>query len=182
MYKIFKAIEENPIKNDFVNTCKKYLGILKMNTTFEEIAEMSKFKFTQILKEKTKYEAFMFLKSQQSKQEKIKNIVYKELKMQDYLAEGDRNIVTSKIIFKARGQTLDIKSQKRWKYDDLQCEGCHQNVETGEEILQCEYLGSNVNQVEYSWFYSEIVTKQILTGKVMTKKLKKRNLIREGIT
>ena len=63
---------------------------------------MSKFKFTQILKEKTKYEAFMFLKSQQSKQEKIQNIVYKELKMQDYLAEGDRNIVTSKVIFKAR--------------------------------------------------------------------------------
>ena len=64
-----------------------------------------------------------------------------------------------------------LKSKKRWKYDDLQCERCHQNVETGEEILQCEYLGSNVNQVEYSWFYSEIVTKQILTGKVIMNKL-----------
>ena len=63
-------------KNDFVFTCKKYLGILKMKTTFEEIAEMSKFKCTQILKEKTKYEALIFLKSQQIKQEKRQNIVY----------------------------------------------------------------------------------------------------------
>ena len=86
------------------------------------------------------------------------------------------------VIFKARGQTLDIKSQKRWKYDDLLCEGCHQNVETGEEIIYCEHLGSNVDQVEYSWFYSELVTKQILTGKVMVKKLKKRKLIRKEIT
>ena len=108
--------------------------------------------------------------------------MYKELKMQDYLAEGDRNIVLSKVIFKARGKTLDIKSQKKWKYDDLQCEGCHQNVETGEEVLKCENLGSNENQVEYSWFYSKLVTKQILAGKIMIKKLKKRNRIREEIT
>ena len=47
------------------------------------------------------------------KQEKIKNIEYKELKMQDYLAQGDRNISISKIIYKARGQTLDIKMHKK---------------------------------------------------------------------
>ena len=40
--------------------------------------------------------------------------------MQDYLAEGDRNISISKVIFKARGKTLDIKSPKKLKYDDLQ--------------------------------------------------------------
>ena len=182
MYKIFKALEDNPMKNDFVNTCKKYLGILKLDMTFEEIEKLSKFKFTQILKEKMKYEAFIFLKSQQMKQEKIKNIVYKEFKMQDYLAEGDRNVVISKIIFKARGQTLDIKSQKRWKYEDLQCEGCRDNIETGEEILQCEMLGKNVNKAEYSWFFSDSVKKQILTGKIMIEKLKKRKLIREEVT
>ena len=31
-------------------------------------------------------------------------------KMQDYLGEGDRNIMVSKTIYKARGMTLDIKS------------------------------------------------------------------------
>ena len=56
--------------------------------------------------------------------EKIKNIFYKELKMQDYLAEGDRNSLVSKVIYKARGQVLDMKMKKKWKYDDLKCERC----------------------------------------------------------
>ena len=33
--------------------------------------------------------------------------------------EGDRNILVSKMIYRLRGITLDIKMQKTWKYDDL---------------------------------------------------------------
>ena len=115
-------------------------------------------------------------------QEKIKNIVYKDLKMQDYLFEGDRNLLVSKAIYKARGKILDIKMHKKWKYDDLNCEGCQQNFETGEEILQCEKLGRNEDQAKYAWFYSDLVSKQISAGKVLIKKLKKRRQIREEIT
>ena len=74
---------------------------------------------------------------------------------------------------------LDIKMQKRWKYDDIQCEGCN---ESGEEILKCEKLGKNAKHAEYSWFYSEILHKQIEAGKVMLRKLKKRKQLREGVT
>ena len=42
------------------------------------------------------------------------------------------------MIYKARGMNLDIKMQKRWKYDDIQCEGCDVNIESGEEILKCD--------------------------------------------
>ena len=182
VYRIFKAMEDKPIKNDFVYTCKKYLEILKIRTNFEDIGKMSKFTLKQILREKTKSEAFVYLKSQQIVQEKIKNIIYKELKMQDYLFEGDRNLQVSKAIYKARGQILDIKMHKKWKYDDLECEGCHKNFETGEEILQCENLGVNEDQAKYSWFYSDLVIKQISAGKVLIKKLKKRKLIREEVT
>ena len=86
------------------------------------------------------------------------------------------------MIFKARGQTLDIKMQKRWKYDDITCEGCHENLETGQEILQCKELGENENLVDYSWFFSDSVVNQISAGKLMFKKLKKRNMLREGVT
>ena len=102
--------------------------------------------------------------------------------MQDYLSEGDRQISVSKIIYKARGMNLDIKSQKRWKYDDIQCEGCNIDIESGEEILKCERLGKNTKHAEYSWFYSEILPKQIEAGKVMLRKLKKRKQLREGVT
>ena len=59
--------------------------------------------------------------------------------MQDYLVEGDRNIMVSKTIYKARGMMLDIKMQK--KYDDIQCEGCQEHIESGEETLKCDKLG-----------------------------------------
>ena len=46
--------------------------------------------------------------------------------------------MVSKTIYKARGMTLDIKMQKKWKYDDMKCEGCQEHVEAGEEILKCD--------------------------------------------
>ena len=156
--------------------------MLKMNTTFEELENMSKLKLKKILKDKIRNEAFVYLTNQQIKQEKIKNIKYTQLKMQDYLAEGDRNILVSKTIYQARGMTLNIKMQKKWKYEDIQCEGCKVNIETGEEILKCEKLGRNENQADYTWFYSDLLTKKIMVGKVMVKKLQKRKQIREEVT
>ena len=182
VYNILKVTNENPTKNDFVYTCRKYMEILKINVTFEELEKMSKIQLRNILHKKIKYEALMYLKNQQLKQEKIRNVVYSELKMQDYLQEGDRNTAVSKVIFKARGQTLDIKMQKRWKYDDIKCEGCHENSETGQEILQCKNLGENENLVDYTWFFSESMSKQISAGKLMIRKLKKRKMIRDAVT
>ena len=73
-----------------------------------------------------------------------------------------------------RGKSLDIKLQKRWKYNDLLCEGCHKNIESGEEILKCDNLGKNEKGAEYDWFYTDLLWKQIEAGRVMQKKLKKR--------
>ena len=102
--------------------------------------------------------------------------------MQDYLAEGDRSIIGSKTIYKARGMTLDIKEQKKWKYDDILCEGCKEHMESGEEIMRCEKLGINIYQADYTWFYSELVTKQIMAGQIMVKESMKRKQIREEVT
>ena len=65
-----KAIQDDPVKNDFVSTCKKYLEVLKMKITFKEIAKMTKFQLKRVLVERIKIEAFMFLRYQQLKQEK----------------------------------------------------------------------------------------------------------------
>ena len=83
VYSVLKAIEENPLKNDFVFTCKKYLENLKMKLSFKDIEKMSKLQLKRILQEKIKYEALEYLKNQQVKQEKIKNLEFLDLKMQD---------------------------------------------------------------------------------------------------
>ena len=54
----------------------------------------------------------------------------------------------AKVIYKARGKSLDIKTHKKWKYNDLQCFGCGQEIETVDKILTCRGLGKNENDVK----------------------------------
>jgi hypothetical protein len=182
IYQVLKATRENTVKNDFVYTCQKYLKTLEIDSSFEEIAKMSKFSFKKMLKEKSQIAAFKYLNKEKLKQSKILDIHYSELKMQEYLADGDRNTNISKLIFKARGKILDIKLHKKWKYDDKTCSGCKINEESGEEILLCDSFGENSENVPYSWFYSSSVEEQVCVGKVMMKKLKNRKKIREEVT
>ena len=100
IYNVLKATCENPVKNDFVLICKKYLENLKINLSFEKIAKLSKFQFNKILKEKIEIAAFTYLKTQQNKQEKIKEINYSKLEIQEYLINGDRNPKVLQLIYK----------------------------------------------------------------------------------
>ena len=88
----------------------------------------------------------------------------------------------STLIFKARGETLDIKLQKRWKYEDELCSGCKNEEESGNEILRCKYLGEENEKLSYSMFFSENVDDMVLVGKEMLKRLKVRKRIREEVT
>ena len=115
------------------------------------------------------------------KQKKILDIQYSKLQIQEYLADGDRTDI-SKLIFKARGKTLDIKLHNKWKYDDILCSGCKINQESGEEILACDSFGQNKEKVVYSGFFSRSVDEQVRVAKVISRKLKVRQKIREEVT
>ena len=65
----------------------------------------------------------------------------------------------SKVIFKARGMVLDIKSQKGWKYDDKLCSRWAIKEETGEEIISCIYFGENI---QYSGIFSEQLDETVI--------------------
>jgi hypothetical protein len=54
----------------------------------------------------------------QNKQTTISHILFDDLEMQSYLLDGNRNIEISKVMYKARSLTLNIKTQKSWKYED----------------------------------------------------------------
>ena len=163
---MLKATQDNPLKNDFVLTCKKYMKILGIEFSFEQIEQMSKASLKKVLKEKTRQAAYKYLIDQKSKQSKISDIKYSELKMQLYLAEGERDIRLTKLIFKARGRTLDIKMDKKWKYDDTSCSGCKINEETGEEIMRCKDLGDN--DVSYKSFFEDL-PEQVKAAKIHDK-------------
>ena len=56
------------------------------------------------------------------------------------------------------------------------------NEESGEEILACDSFGQNTEKVVYSGFYSSSVDEQVQVAKVMSRKLKVRQKIREEVT
>ena len=147
--KVLKATQEDSTKNDFVQTCEKYLKVLDIRLSFDQIEKMSKPVFKKLLKEKARLAAFNYLIVEKSKQSKIVDIKYEKLEMQEYLLCGDRNVNVSRIIFKARSKTLDIKSQKKWKYVDQLCSGCLINGESGEEMLRCKSFGENKENISY---------------------------------
>ena len=112
VFKVFEATREKPIKNDFVQTCTKYLDKLKINLSFEEIGNMSSYTFKNLVKTKTTEAGFAYLIMEKNKQTKISQIVYDKLQLQEYLCSENHNTDLSKFIFKGRTKTLDIKTHK----------------------------------------------------------------------
>ena len=68
IYQVLKATWENPIKNDFVKTCKEYLATLEINLSFQEIEEMSQWSFKKMVKEKTEAAGLKYLQGHLKKQ------------------------------------------------------------------------------------------------------------------
>ena len=86
------------------------------------------------------------------------------------------------MICKARGKTLDIKLQIRWKYNDTLCSGCKVNENSVDDMLGFGSFGESSEKISYSLFYSNEVLDQISVGKVMMKKLKAKEKMIEEIT
>ena len=113
LFKVLEATRENPTKNDFVKTCESYLEKLKINMTFEELGKLSKWSVKKMVKEKTHEAGFNYLLKEKNKQNKISEIQYSDLEIQEYLLEGNRKTKMSKVISKARAMSLDIKHTKK---------------------------------------------------------------------
>ena len=109
------------------------------------------------------------------------------MELQDYFIDGNCNIKLAKLIFKARSQTLDVKTQRKWKYADQTCIGCKEIEESGNEIMICESLNNENRKseivVKYEWFYRNEINDIVKAGKILQNGLKRRKAIFEaGIT
>ena len=187
IFKVFQATCENMIKDDFVQTCIKYLEILDIHLSFKEIEEMSVWCFKKLVKQKSKLAAFRYLlekKNEPNKQLKISHILYEDLEIQEYLLDGNRNTKISQLIFKARTKTLDIKTWKRWKYDDDLCVGCSEKSETIEEILICKTLNEKegTENVDINCLFGQSLSEIFKLGAVLMRRLRKRENLLEGVT
>ena len=95
-----------------MKTCENYLEDLAIKLSFQEIGNMYQWTFKRLVKEKTKTAELMYLLSQKQKQTKTSTIQYNDLKIQEYFIDGNCKRNKSKLIFKARSKTLDIKRNR----------------------------------------------------------------------
>ena len=182
MYKVFQATCDQPIKKDFVQTYQKFLECLDIDLKFDEIKEMSEYRFKSIVKQKTVEASFKYLMDQKNKpgkHTKIENITYKKLCIQEYLLDGNQNTELARVIYKARGRTLNIKEHKKWKYSDNTCVGCSVRSETENELLSCPGFGEEGEGLTYSSVFEDNVNVMFNVAKEIRRRLKIRDKILE---
>ena len=79
--------------------------------------------------------AFEKLCAECQSQKKTKNIVYKSFCLQEYLEKMFPH--QSRVIFKCRSETVNIKTHFTHKYKDSVCRGCKTTEEELSHIINC---------------------------------------------
>ena len=79
---------------------------------------------------------------------------------------------------------MDIKTWKRWKYDDDLCVGCCEKSETIEEILICKTLDEKegTENADFNCLFGQSQCEIFKLGTELMRRLRKRENLLEGVT
>ena len=142
---------------------------------------MEKNEFKKIVEKATRKKAFNDLIEMKSKHSKMKNLHYKELKMQQYFSSDNNDITPQDVIgiFKLRTRMTEVKSNYKNNNESLECEICFENNETQEHILSCPWLGKACD-IEYNELWNGIVSvKKEIATEFKNKMIKKQSIIQK---
>lgn len=151
VFKFFASQLEDSKQGDWASQVLKDLEDFKIDLEIEEIRNMSIHQFKSIVKDNAVNFAFENLiirkEGRQSEHSKGRNIRYTHLKMADYFTSinTDLTIEDKKWMFLCRMEDIEVKANKRWKYEDILCKSCElQTEETQQHVLFCTtLLGAN---------------------------------------
>ena len=138
-------------KKDWAITVLKdleYIGLEYSN--LEMIKNMKKETFMKIVKEKNRIKTFERLKNMKENHSKVKEVMHKEIAMQDYL-KSNKEVISKKqaqLIFKLRCKVTGVKMNMKGNYNDLNCRACKMEEESQSHILKCDKLNEGVRSIE----------------------------------
>ena len=179
LYRFFKAQMDNPTKNDWVTGVIQDLELMKINIELIDIENFSEEKFQNICKMKVKLKAFEYLNNKIKQRQNFSNTKYEHLTMATYLQEDMGYSVREKQnLFQCRMNDLDVKANRRWKYDNLTCRSCNDvtQIETQEHVLCCNSLVNRNMKITYiptySDLYSDDIDQQMYTSMVLCENIR----------
>ena len=124
----FKIQRKYPAKNDWINTVKEDLKLVKINLDLDEIKEKSKESFSNLVKVNVREAAFQDLQKMKNEHSKMSNISYTKLELQSYFKSKNIYPADAKNIFKFRTRMANVKTNFRSQYQgDLKCVDCDNN-------------------------------------------------------
>ena len=167
LHHIIHLSDDDPVRNvwKYQGTLPEYKNwwtgvkelMLKYSINFSEdqIKEMSKESYKEKVKKAVKNVAFEELKAECRSKGKTEKIKYTVFTTQKYITSLYPN--HSRIIFKCRSKTLDIKEHMQYKYKDgIHCRWCGISDETVSHIVNCGYNGQPIDDVEEIIYGSDI--------------------------
>ena len=144
--KVYNAQVRKPVKGDWSNQIKIDKESLNVEYSDQEIKDMSKRYFKEIVKTKIRKLAFHDLENRKKDHSKVKDINYTKLEMQAYMKDKKNYIKDIELLFSLRTRGLDVKTNFRGKYkNSLQCDLNFENFQCDSEesqihLLQCEVI------------------------------------------
>ena len=152
-----------PTHKDWVSQVLEDIEYLSIELEIEDIKTMKKECFKKIVKEAVRKNAFIY--SQERKESRIsenakgKKIVYEEFAMSEYLSpnEEDLTIEEQKWLISCRVEDIHIKSNHRWKHNNIFCQSCKKNeIENQRHLLYCDFLLGKNYKVTYIPDYDDL--------------------------
>ena len=165
IFRFFESQMKQRTKKDWVSTVLDDLEKLEINSNMEEIANMKKTSFMNLIKNKINKRTFENLESLKQSHSKVKKVEHIGIKIQKYLQPNNSKMtkVEAQIIFKLRCRMTEAKINLKGKYDDWGCSACGLEEESQEHIIKCEQLNRNkeVEEVDYEKIYNGTVAEKL---------------------
>ena len=138
LYKVYKALENHPTKNDWLCGALKCLETFEMNLTMEEIKVMKSNKYKHTVKVQAQKAALKYLLNKQVNGKKGKFISFTNIQMADYLSPECQLSVQNKTdMFSFRCEMNNLPNNfGKAELCELSCTQPMNN----EHLLNCVYL------------------------------------------
>ena len=185
-----KAQMEEPLAGDWWLTARSDLEDLKLNLSLLDIRSMTKNKLKIFVNSAVEKEAFSWLLEKQQKSEKVKNISYAKLELQNHLVKPVLTIDQTKFLIALRSRMLFVRANYPSMQNEQFCPVCSSEVEkvldTQEHLLDCKTLNRNCTEIiqsaiRYEDIFSENQNKQAEVTLILESRflLRKKLLLQE---
>jgi hypothetical protein len=163
LYNFFITQWYNPSPGDWTEQVKEDLTDFQISLSFEQIKKKSKESFKNMVKTRAKEYSLNFLKSKQASHSKMEKLIYKDLKIENYLLSDEIEYKQKQTIFRFRTRMERFGENYRAGKNRAICPLCHLHYDSQELSLQCPEIRKEMKVVgNIEEIYNEDIGKAIV--------------------